>query len=208
MVLDSSTVITPSLPTLSNASAISAPIVGVLRGDGGDVRDVLGGLDLAGDLAQRARSTASTAASMPRLSAIGLAPAATFAQALVDQRLGEHGGGGGAVTGDVVGLGGDLLGQLRAEVLVRVVELDLTGDGDAVVGDGGSAPLLVEDDVAALRAERHLDGVGEDVDATLERAAGVLVELKDLRHGAGLWTIAGAGTLLADDREDVAGGSR
>ena len=104
------------------------------------------------------------------------------AEALVDHRLGQHGRGGGAVTGDVVGLGGDLLGQLRAEVLERVVELDLAGDGDAVVGDRGGAPLLVEDDVAALGAERHLDGVGERVDAALERAAGVLVELQDLRH--------------------------
>ena len=43
------------------------------------------------------------------------------AQALVDHRLGEHGRGRRAVTGDVVGLGGDLLGQLGAEVLERVV---------------------------------------------------------------------------------------
>ena len=72
------------------------------------------------------------------------------AQALADHRLGQHGGGGGAVTGDVVGLGRDLLDQLGAQVLVRVVELDLPGDGHAVVGDGGGAELLVEDDVAAL----------------------------------------------------------
>ena len=98
-------------------------------------------------------------------------------------RLGDHGRGGRAVAGDVVGLGGDLLGQLGAEVLERVVELDLTGDGHAVVGDGRRAPLLVEDDVAALGAERHLDGVGEGVDAALEGSAGMLVELEDLGHG-------------------------
>src|SRR3712207_2905748 len=46
----------------------------------------------------------------------------------------------------------------------------------------GGAPLLVEDDVAAPGAERHLDGVGQAVDSTLERAPGVLVELQDLRH--------------------------
>ena len=74
------------------------------------------------------------------------------AQALAHERLGQHGGGGGAVTGDVVGLGGDLLHQLGAHVLERVLELDLPGDGDAVVGDGGGAELLLEDHVAALRA--------------------------------------------------------
>src|SRR5690606_4360316 len=67
------------------------------------------------------------------------------------------------------------LGELRAEVLVGILELDLTGDGHAVVGDGGGAPLLVEHDVAALGAERHLDGVRELVDAALESASCVLV---------------------------------
>ena len=113
---------------------------------------------------------------MPRLSAERVSAGGDVAQALADHRLGEHGRGGGAVTGDVVGLGGDLLGELRAHVLVGVVELDLTGDGDTVVGDGRSAELLVDDDVAALGAERHLDGVGERVDAALERLAGVPVE--------------------------------
>ena len=104
------------------------------------------------------------------------------AQALADERLGQHGGGGGAVAGDVVGLGGDLLHQLGAHVLERVVELDLTGDGHAVVGDGGGAELLLEHDVAALRAEGDLDGVGQLVDAGLEAAAGLVVELQDLGH--------------------------
>ena len=39
----------------------------------------------------------------------------------VNQRLREHGGSRGTVTGHVVGLGGDLLGQLRAKVLGRVL---------------------------------------------------------------------------------------
>jgi hypothetical protein len=127
----------------------------------------------------------ATAASMPRLRPTGIGAGRDGAQALVHHRLGQHGGGRGAVTGDVVGLGGDLLGELCAEVLERVVELDLTGDGHTVVGDGGRTPLLVEDDVAALGAERDLDGVRERVDTALERATGVLVELQDLWHCGG-----------------------
>ena len=138
-------------------------------------------VDLAGGLAQRVADGLDGGVHAA-LEAHRVGAGGDGAQALVDHRLGEHGRGGGAVTGDVVGLGGDLLGQLGAEVLERVVELDLAGDGDAVVGDGGGAPLLVEDDVAALGAERHLDGVGELVDAALEGAAGVLVELQDLGH--------------------------
>ena len=182
MVGDSSTVMTPSLPTLSNASAMSSPILASWAEIVATWAISLLVLDLAGALEQRSRTTAAAAASMPRLSAIGFGAGGDVAQALVDHRLGEHGRGGGAVTGDVVGLGGDLLGQLGAEVLVRVLQLDLTGDGDAVVGDRRRAPLLVDDDVAAARAERHLDGVGERVHAALERAPRVLVELQDLGH--------------------------
>ena len=44
-------------------------------------------------------------------------------------------------------------------------EFDFLGDGDAVLGDARCAEALVDDDVAALGAERHLHRVGEDVDA-------------------------------------------
>ena len=97
------------------------------------------------------------------------------AQTLADHGPGEHRGGGGAVTGDVVGLLGDFLDQLGADLLERVFEVDLLGDRDAVVRDRGCAPLLLEHDVAALRAEGDAYCVGELVHARLERTAGVLV---------------------------------
>ena len=103
-------------------------------------------------------------------------------EALGDERLAEHDRGGGAVAGDVVGLGRDFLEELRAHVLERLFELDLAGDGHAVIGDRRGAELLVQDDVAALGAERHLDRVGEPVDAPLERATSGLVEDELLCH--------------------------
>src|SRR5215831_16655880 len=72
----------------------------------------------------------------------------------------------------------DLAHELCALVLERILDVDLAGDRDAVVGDRRRTELLVEHDVAALRAERHLDRVGKDVHATLERAPRVLVELQ------------------------------
>jgi len=88
-------------------------------------------------------------------------------------------------------------GELGAEILVGILELNLLGDGHAVVGDGGGAPLLVEHDVAALGAEGHLDGVGEDVNAAFERTPRLLVELQSLCHGSRLDS-------AGDDGEDVA----
>src|SRR5262249_54445221 len=63
-------------------------------------------------------------------------------------------------------------------VLEDVLDLDLACDRDAVVRDRRRSELLVQDDIAPLRAERDLHRVGQDVDAALERAARILVELQ------------------------------
>ncbi len=55
-------------------------------------------------------------------------------------------------------------------------QLDFLGHGDAVLGDGRRAELLVDDDVPALGAERDLHRLGQSVDAPLELGAGVGVE--------------------------------
>ena len=99
-------------------------------------------------------------------------------QALADDGLREHRRRRRAVTGDVVRRCGGLAYELRALVLEGVLDLDLASDRDAVVRDRRRAELLVQHDVATLRAKRHLDRVGEDVHAALERAARVLVELE------------------------------
>ena len=108
--------------------------------DRADLRDLGLALGRLGLLLQVRRRSSTTAASMPRLMSIGLWPAATSLRALGVDRLREHGRGRGAVTGDVGGLGGDLLHHLRAHVRELVLELDLLGDGDAVLGDRRRAP--------------------------------------------------------------------
>src|SRR5690606_19268676 len=118
-------------------------------GDTGGRRDLLLGLDLLGGVEQ-GLGHALDGLLDALLEGDRVGAGGDVAQALAHERLGEDGGGGGAVTRDVVGLLGDLLDELRTDLLVRVVELDLLGDRDAVVRDRGGAPLLLEDDVAAL----------------------------------------------------------
>jgi hypothetical protein len=135
-------------------------------------------------------------------------------QALADHGLGQHGGGGGAVTGDVGGVGGDLLDHLRAHVLELVLELDLLGHGDAVLGHGRGAEGLLQHHVAALGAEGHLHRVGEDVDALHHADTGVVSEtnvfcthwifLEYLNRESGMargWVDGGCSAL--DDAHDV-----
>ena len=70
-------------------------------------------------------------------------------------------------------LRGDLADHLGAHVLDRVLQLDLLGDGDAVLGDRRRAELLLDDDVPALRPEGDLHRVGQLVDAAQDRLPGV-----------------------------------
>ena len=86
-------------------------------------------------------------------------------RAFAEDRLREHGCRRGAVAGDVGRLARHFTDHLGAHVLERILEVDFLRDGDAVLGDGGGAELLVEDDVAALGTERDLDGVCELVHA-------------------------------------------
>src|SRR5690606_17588405 len=66
-------------------------------------------------------------------------------------------------------LGSDFLDHLRAHVLELVLELDLFGDRDTVLGDGGGAERALEHHVAALGAQGHFHCVGQDVH-TLDHA--------------------------------------
>ena len=104
-------------------------------------------------------------------------------QAFVHEGLGQHGGGGGSVARDVVGLLGDFLDQLGADALVRILKIDFLGDGDAIVGDGRCAIGLVEHHIAALRAQSDLHGVGELVETRKHALTSFLVVCNDLCHG-------------------------
>ena len=118
---------------------------------------------------------------MPRLQIHRVGAGGNRLGAFSDDRLGENGGGGRAVAGDVGGLRGDLLEHLRAHVLELVFKLDFLGDRHAVLGDARRAERLVEHDVAALGAERDLHRVGENIDAAQHAIARVLTEFDVFR---------------------------
>ena len=122
-------------------------------------------------------TTASTAMSMPRFRSIGFMPAATD---LTPSRTIAWASTVAVVVPSPamsLVLRGDFAHHLRAHVLELVGELDVLGDGHAVLGDARGAEGLLEHDVAALGAEGHLDRVGEDVDAAQHAVARVGAEL-------------------------------
>ena len=98
-------------------------------------------LQLGYDLANRALDAP--------LDGHGVGPGGYVLEAFIDDGLGQHDAGGGAVAGGVVGLGGRFLEQLGAHVLEGVGQLNFLGDGYAVGADLRRAELLVQHYVAA-----------------------------------------------------------
>ncbi len=96
--------------------------------------------------------------------------------AFADDGLGQHRGGGGAVTSVVAGLGSHFLDHLRAHVGELVLEFDFLGHGHAVLGHGGGAEAALQHHVAAFGAQGDLDRVGQDVHAFDHAGAGVAAE--------------------------------
>ena len=180
-VWPSSTFTTPSLPTFSIASEMTSPMARS-REEIAATRAMSSLPETSLDCLAISATTSVDGRLDAALEAHRVGAGGHVLEALAHDRLGQHGGGGGAIAGDVVGGRGHLAHELGALVLEDVLDLDLAGDGDAVVGDRGGAELLVEHHVAALGAEGHLDRVGQGVDPALERPAGVLVELDQLCH--------------------------
>ena len=106
------------------------------------------------------------------------------AEAFLVDGFGQHGRRGGAVAGDVRGLGGDFADELRAHVFIGALEFDFLGHRDTVLGDGGGTVFLVDDDIASSRPEGGFDGAGEFFHAAEQGLAGGFVELELFGHGS------------------------
>ena len=139
----------------------------VSSGDRSDLCDLLLVLDLLSHLLDRGDCGLDTLLDAT-LDRHRVGAGGDVAQSLAHHRPGENRCGRRAVTGDVVGLLGDFLDELGADALEWILEVDLLRDGNTIVGDRGGAPLLVEDDVAALGAKRHADRVGQRVHSGLK----------------------------------------
>ena len=84
----------------------------------------------------------------------------------------QHRSGRRTVSGVVGRLRGHFLDHLGAHIGDRVFQLDLLGYGYTVLGHLRRTELLVDNDVAAFRAEGDLHCVSQRVDAFLEQLAG------------------------------------
>jgi hypothetical protein len=101
------------------------------------------------DCALSEATVASTAVAMP-FDRHRVCTGCDVFRALAIDGLREYGGGRGAIPGDIRRLARDFPRHLRAHVFERVLQIDLLGDGHAVLGNRRRSEPLVEDDIAAL----------------------------------------------------------
>ena len=181
----SSTVMTPSLPTFSIASAMISPMVESLLAEmvptcAISLRSLVGL-----DRFLSSPVIASTARLIPRLSDIGSCPAATILMPSV--KIGR------ASTVAVVVPSPATSEVLEATSLTICApmfsNLSSSSISLATVTPSlvtvGAPKLFLQHDVAALGAERHGNGVGEDVDPFQDLLARLLSETNYLcRHGS------------------------
>jgi len=158
IVRDSSTVMTPSLPTFFMASAMMLPIC----------------LSLLAEIVRLARSCrldvtmelldfldrASTARSMPRFRRGRACTGRHRLHAFAEDGLSQHGRRCGAVTATSEVFEATSAHHLCAHVLERILQLDFLRYRYAVLSDDRRAELLFDDRVPALGPERDLHGVG------------------------------------------------
>ncbi|OPZ92203.1 MAG: hypothetical protein BWY73_00898 [candidate division TA06 bacterium ADurb.Bin417] len=152
-----------------------ADLVVIGRGHGRHLFDLLLALDRLAHLLQvghhRFNRLLDSVAQLDRVAAGG-----HVLHALAHDGVSQDDAGGGAVAGHVVGLAGDLAGQLGAHVLKGIGEFHFLGDGDAVVDDRRAAELLLQDHEAAPGAEGRRHRVSERLNPFQDKLSGFLLE--------------------------------
>lgn len=173
-------------------------------GDGSDLGDLGAGGDVSLVLLEvldnRLNGSLDTAAEVH-----GVAAGGNVLDGLGEDGTGEDSGGGGTVTSDLVGLGGNVLEELGTEVLELVLEGDGTGNGHTILGDLGRAKAGLNEDISALGSEGSGNGLGEGVNTSEESGTALNTELELLVGKSDLLTEASSETVLGG-RQD--GGPR
>ncbi|KAH6610237.1 hypothetical protein Trco_000257 [Trichoderma cornu-damae] len=144
-----------------------AHVVVAVGADGGDLRNLLAGGDVARVLLQEVDDGVDGGLdASPQVH--GVAAGGNVLDGLGEDGTGQDGGAGGAVASSLVGLGSHILYQLGAEVLKLVLEGDGLGDSDA--------------HIAALGTKSGGNGLGQSVGTGQESSATLHTELELLFH--------------------------
>ena len=118
----------------------------------------------------------------------GIGSGGHIAQAFANHRLGEHGGGGGAIPRRVLGFGGHLLHQLGAQVFKGVGEFDFLGNRHPVINNVRGAKFLFQHHIAPLGPDGDPHRIGQGINTPLQGVSGGVGELDQFGHESKSWS--------------------
>ena len=75
---------------------------------------------------------------------------------LMNHSLSQQGSSGSTITSNIVGLGSNLTNQLCTHVLKWILQLNITSNGNTIIGNSRSTKLLVQYYIAALWTKSNL----------------------------------------------------
>jgi hypothetical protein len=120
----------------------------------------------------------------------------TTTMKIPEDSSGKHSGSGSSITSSVIGLASDLSDKGSTHILESVLEFDVLGNGDAVLGDLGGTEGLIQDGVSALGSQSDLHSIRQQVN-TLEHQGTALDT--EFHHFAGGQTGRRSDDILSTD---------
>ena len=87
--------------------------------------------------------------------------------------LSQNGSCGGTVASIIASLAGHTLHKLCAGILKGIFQFNLLGYGHTVLGNLGSAKLLINNNVATLGAQRNFHCISQRIGSSFEHLAGI-----------------------------------
>ena len=152
-----------------------------VSGNRGDLSDLIGRLDLLGELGDRLGNGGGSLVDTV-LKGHSVRAGGEILKTFAVDSLGEERRRRRAVAGYVVRLGGDFLNHLSAHILEGIGKLDFLSYGNTVLGDLGRAELLVDDDVTAGRTESGSYGARKLLDTGENLLTSFCIKLNLLSH--------------------------
>ena len=158
--------IAPSGPhLLQRIGDLAADLRLVVSGDGGHLGPLALGLNRPGEGADGGYCHPKAALQAPlQLDRTGAGR--DIAHSIGKDGVGENGRGRGPITYRVTGAFRRLAEDLSSQILFRILEIELLGDGDSVVADERPTPFLLDEHALGLGSQRHPQGLRERRRAT------------------------------------------
>ena len=154
----------------------------VVGGDGGHLGDLLPVLDLPAHGLEMLHHGIHGLINAP-LEAHGVGAGGNVLHTLFEDGLGQHRSRGGTVTGHIGGLAGHLFHQLGPQVLKLVLQFDLLGHGDTILGDDRRTELLLDNHVPAPGTQGGLHSLGQEIHTLGDLSSNLIPEKEFLgRH--------------------------